>query len=107
MIYSVWNQGLGAFDYYRGGTAQTSQNVEKPSHLVNRTLGSTVDQAAWPLPGNVVKIGSGPHAVGRVASRGGAISAIGAFGDDTTSLVQAGLLVVAGMLAWKYLRRRA
>ena len=98
--FSVWNQGLGAFDYYQSPAQQASLNVERPKHLVQRTLGATVDQAAWPLPANARHIGSGPHAVGRIASRNG--SALGAIGGDG-SLVKAALLMVAGALGWKYL----
>ncbi len=107
MIYSVWNQGAGVFDYFESPDQQASLNVEPPGHLVSRTLGSTIDQAAWPLPGNVRQIGSGDAAVGRVATR-----KIGALGDDAAgsgSLVKIGLLAGAAVLAWKYLlkpRRR-
>lgn len=102
MMYSVWNQGLGAFDYYQCPKPQESLNAPRPTHLVSRTLGSTVDQAAWPLPGNVTHIGSGQHAVGRVATRNG--SPLGATGGDM-SLVKAGLLFAAGVLAWRYVVR--
>jgi hypothetical protein len=100
MIYSVWNQGLGAFDYFEGAQAAPTQNAPKPAHLVSRTLGSTVDQAAWPLPAVVRKIGSGEQPVGRIAKpRGG--RSLGA--DDASSpLVKAGLLALSAFLLWKY-----
>ncbi len=100
MIWSTWNQGLGAFDYFDDGRPQQRLNVEKPSHLVSRTLGSTVDQAAWPLPPHARHIGSGPHAVGRVAVRKGIGVAVGDVSDS--SLVKAGLLVASAVLLWKY-----
>lgn len=102
MRFSVWNQSLGAFDYYEGGVEQRVLNTEKPKHLVSRTLGSTVDQAAWPLPANARKIGSGPDAIGRVASRrmGGALG--DDLGGDNAQLVKAALLAGAGYLLWKY-----
>ena len=104
MIYSVWNQGAGAFDYYKSAKAQEQLNTEKPRHIANRALGSTVEQAAWPLPPVVRHIGSGPNPVGRIAVRNNGL-ALGAIGDDLP-LVKAGLLFVAGMLAVKYLLPR-
>ena len=110
MIYSVWNQGLGAYDYFESPGEQANLNVEKPRHLVSRTLGATADQAAWPLPGNLRPIGSGTEAVGRVASRGG--KALSGDLGDNAPLVKAAVLVVAGLLLWQYVakypkRRRA
>ena len=101
MRYSVWNPGSLEFDYYESpGDERT--NAAKPAHLRQRTLGSTVDQAAWPLPAGAVPAGSGPHAVGRVSVlRSKALS-----GDDaggTLSLVKAGLLAVTGFVAMKVL----
>jgi hypothetical protein len=111
MIYSVWNQSLGAFDYFEGGREQDKLNADKPKHIVNRTLGATIDQAAWPLPGNVKKIGTGPSAVGRIATR----KSLGSLGDSVLgdlSLTKAALLGVSAFLLWKYVvkhphRRRA
>ncbi len=99
-IYSVWNQPLGAFEYFESTLPQQKLNVEKPTHLRSRTLGSTVDQAAWPLPGNLRRIGSGPEAIGKVAASKGGVS----LGDYAAELplVKAGLLVGAAWLAWKY-----
>jgi hypothetical protein len=100
MIYSVWNPSLGAFDYFEGAHEQSQLNAEKPQHLVSRTLGATVEQAAWPAPGNLRQIGSGTEAIGRIATR-----RIGALGDSVIgelSLVKAGLLAISGYLAWKY-----
>lgn len=100
MIVSQWNQGLGAFDYFEGAHEQQELNTEKPKHLVSRTLGATVDQAAWPMPAGMRKIGSGPDAIGRVATSKRA----GALGDSVgdMSLVKAGLLGLSAYLIWKY-----
>lgn len=109
MLYSVYNFGSSQYDYYETAEPQASLNTEKPSHLRNRTLGATVDQAAWPLPPTAKRIGSGPDAVGRVAvKKTGA-----ALGDISTDnpLVKGGLLAVAAVLAYKYVvkpgRRKA
>lgn len=96
MIFSVWNQAAGEFDYYENSTTQDVLNVERPSHLVSRALGSTVDQAAWPLPSDVQRIGSGSCAVGRVASRGG--SSLGA-DDSGSGMVKNISLLAAGVVA--------
>lgn len=103
MMFSVWNQGAEAFDYYEDGRAQDVLNVEKPAHLVNRTLGSTVDQAAWPLPSDARLVGRGPVPVGRIAARRGA----GALGDVADrSLVTVGLVALAAVAAWRLLSPR-
>jgi len=103
MIYSVWNQGKSSYDYYEDASQQVSLNVEKPSHVVNRTLGSTVDQAAWPLPLAARTVGSGDAAVGRIATR----KKLGGLGDDlaTSPTVKAGLLIGAAYLIWKYVAK--
>lgn len=102
MIYSVWNQGIGAFDYFEDDSKPESLNTPAPRHIASRTLGSTIEQAAWPLPGNVRHIGSGAQAVGRVASRIGGRG--GALGDILPSdpLIKAGLLVGVAALMWKF-----
>jgi hypothetical protein len=104
--FSVWNPGTAQFDYFETPELAQSSNAEKPSHLTSRTLGSTVEQAAWPLPAAAVPAGSGPHAEGRVAVHRGAAALAG--DDDGLSLVKMGLLLAAGALGVKYLlpRRR-
>jgi hypothetical protein len=98
-MYSVWQQGRGVFDYFEDRREQPSLNAPAPTHIGHRTLGSTVDQAAWPLPADAKRIGSGPVAIGRIA----ATKAGGALGDIGGSpLVKAGLLTVAAILAYKY-----
>jgi hypothetical protein len=101
MRYSVWNVGKSTFDYYEDARVNPSQNTPKPGHLVNRALGSTVDQAAWPLPADARPIGSGDVAIGRVASRGSSSSALGDVLSQSP-LVKAGLLLAAAILAYKY-----
>jgi hypothetical protein len=101
MRYSVWNPGTLEFDYYEGPGAETT-NAVKPAHLKARTLGATVDQAAWPLPSDAVRVGAGPLAVGRVA-----VAKRFGLGDDgggkNLSLVKAGLLAFAGYVGMKVL----
>lgn len=103
MIYSVWHQPQGVFRYFDDGVPQAHLNVEKPTHLRERALGSTIDQAAWPLPAGAREIGSGAVPVGRVASMSGQ-----ALGDDvdTASTTKAVMLAIAGIVAWKVLSRK-
>lgn len=102
MIYSVWNQGTGLFDYHEDDRQQTTLNVEKPGHLQTRALGSTVEQAAWPLPADAQPVGSGAVPIGRIASR----SSGRALGDDgdPSGLVTVGMLLISAAVAWKVLQ---
>jgi len=106
MIYSVWNQGQGVFEYYEDGVPQTQLNVEKPSHIAERTLGATVEQAAWPLPPAARLTGHGPVPVGRIAARKSGVALAGL--TDDLSLVKIGMLAGAAYIAVKTLgpRRR-
>lgn len=112
MMFSVYNPDSGQFDYYESSRKQLVQNVEKPRHIAaHHTLGATVDAAAWPLPADAHRVGSGEHAIGRIASR--SRRRMGALGDTFDEpLVRAGLLVGSAFLIWKFVvkaprRRRA
>lgn len=67
MRYSVWNSQQRLYDYYESASVPTTTNAPKPQHLSSRTLGATVEQAAWPLPSDARKVGQGELAVGMVA----------------------------------------
>ena len=101
VIYSVYNVGKLGYDYYENGSTATSANVEKPPHLVARTLGSTIDQAAWPLPSDAKLVGSGEHAIGRVASRSSRMP-LGAFELGNLTVTKAALLGLSAFLLWRY-----
>lgn len=100
MQYSVFNVGTGAYDYYEDGREPSSVNTPSPTHVIDRTLGCTVDQAAWPLPADAKKIGTGPVAIGRVASmkRGGALGDV----SLQSPMAKAGVLLGAAILLYKY-----
>ncbi len=104
MCYSVWSQSRGAFDSLEGGHEQSELNAERPKHLAPRALGATVDQAAWPAPGNLRKIGSGPTAIGRVATT----KSLGSLGDVAlpASSTTIALAAVGGYLVWKYFLKK-
>ena len=104
-MYSVWNQGVGMFDYFQDDVVQADLNAAPPKHLASRALGSTVDQAAWPLPPDARPVGQGVAPVGRIASRTGGGALGGVLGGDD-AILKAGLLAAAGFLAWRELRPR-
>lgn len=105
--FSVWNIATSMFDYYENGDIPTRTNVDKPTHLKARTLGATVEQACWPLPSDARRVGSGPHAIGKVAIQPSA--ALGASSTSDLPIAKGILLACAGALAVKFLlpgRRR-
>lgn len=104
MFYSVWNQGQGRFDYYQDQRVQQELNAPPPTHLRARPLGSTVDQAAWPLPANARLTGHGLAPIGRIAARPGAPGALAGF--DGADVARGGLVLAAAFVAWRVLRGR-
>jgi hypothetical protein len=105
MIYSVWNQGRGVYDYYQTPEVQETANAPRPKHLRATQLGMTPAQAAWPLPSGATKIGSGEFARGRVASTAGQRGALGGFGVESLFNPKfVGIAIVAWFL-WKRSRR--
>ncbi len=101
MQYSVWEPGRQLYSYYEDSREMATLNTPAPKHLSSRTLGSTVSQAAWPLPGDARKVGEGGVAIGRIASKSGGGSALG---DDVFDkpIVKAGLLAGAAILIYKF-----
>ena len=91
MIYSVWNQGALAYDYYETPELNGKVNAPSPKHLSQAKLGLTVRQAAWPLPSSAVPRGRGALPEGRIAIRGG-----DALGD--ISLSSAAVMVGVGLV---------
>lgn len=94
MRYSVWNNATRAYDYYEAQGAATI-HAGAPPRAASSSLGATPDEAAWPLPADAVKTGSGELPQGRIASRdgGGAI-------DLPKTLLYAAI----GYLIWRTLR---
>lgn len=100
MIYSVWNQARGAYDYFQDAEVQNGANAPAPKHLRERQLGTPPDQAAWPLPVGARMIGSGEVARGRIASKTGGQS-LGVFGIESVFDIRAIALGVAAWLLWR------
>lgn len=104
MIYSVWNQGRGLYDYFQTSEVQDVANAPRPTHLRSTKLGLTPTQAAWPLPAGAKRIGSGEFARGRVASTGGGQTGLGDFGVVGFLLDSRVVAVVVGYLLYRKMR---
>jgi hypothetical protein len=105
MIYSVWREELGTYDYYE--TPATIRDVEAPvpKHLKGGKLGVSADNARWPLPPGATKVGSGAEPRGAIARLPGEGLYYGLSGlTDTVPGGKLGLLALVG--AAFYLVRR-
>lgn len=69
MIYSEWNQGRRQYDYFETPVGQFTANTPAPKHLRQRKLGTTVEQAGWPIPKNARHVGAGDYPRGRIGTR--------------------------------------
>jgi len=67
MKYSVWNNATRRYDYYQAA-GDTGIHAGAPPRASTFELGATPDQAAWPLPADATKTGSGELPQGRIAS---------------------------------------
>lgn len=95
MRYSVWNNATRAYDYYEAQGAATI-HAGAPPRVASSALGATPDEAAWPLPANAVKTGSGEMPQGRIASREP--------GKFTIDLPQSIFYAAIGYLIWRVLK---
>lgn len=98
MMYSVWNQGAKAFDYYETPEQQQVLNTPSPKHIHSRGLGATLDQALWPLPQHATKVGRGEFAKGKIASPGN--TSLGSIPMDANTIGMVGL-GLAAFLLWR------
>lgn len=93
MKYSVWNNATRAYDYYEAQGA-TTIHAGAPPRAASSSLGATPDEAAWPLPADAVKTGSGELPQGRIASREG----------KSIDVTQAIFYAAVGYIIWRALR---
>lgn len=100
MIYSLWNQPARQYDYYETTKTQLGANTPSPKHIRSGELGVPVEEAGWPLPAGAHKVGSGPFAKGRIASRGGQQLGLGTFSMGTNTVAMVGL-GLAALLLWR------
>ena len=105
MIYSVWNQGRGVYDYYQTSEVQETANAPKPAHMRSTQLGMTPLQASWPLPSGAQMIGSGEAARGRVAAPASARSSLSGFGIDDLFSFKGVAIAAVAWLFWRSRRR--
>lgn len=70
MLFSVWNYGNRAYDYYESGQRSGTHAPTPPRARGATSLGATPEQAAWPLPAGARLVGSGPEPRGRIATSG-------------------------------------
>lgn len=96
MRFSVWNPGTRAYDYYDAPGNSRSVHAGAPPRSPSSSLGATTDEAAWPLPADAVKSGSGEQPEGRIASRNA-----GKFTIDVPSMIIYGVL---GYAIWRILK---
>jgi len=106
MIYSVWNQKAGFYDYYQSGGGQETANAPKPTHLKDTKLGLTPPQASWPLPMGAQKVGSGEFARGHVSSRAGSGGALSGWGVEDLFSFNGLALAAAVFFAFKWISKR-
>lgn len=93
MRYSVWNNATRRYDYYQA-TGDAAIHAGAPPRASTSELGATPEQAAWPLPPDATKVGSGELPQGRIASREG-----GKF-----DLPKSILYVAIGYIVWRVLK---
>lgn len=97
-MWSVFNYDTQLYDYYEGGRPKGTHATSPPKGIGRSALGATPEQAAWRLPPNAVKVGSGVMPKGRIASSRAGIG----LGD--IDIASGGKLAVAigiAYLAWK------
>ena len=95
MRYSVWNNATRAYDYYEA-QGDAAIHAGAPPRAASSSLGATPEQAAWPLPANATKVGSGTEPEDRIASREA--------GKFTIDLPQSIFYAAIGYMIWRILK---
>lgn len=98
MIYSVYNYGARAYDYYEG-SGPSGTHVGSPKIAAPKSeLGASPEQAAWALPRGARKIGSGDLPRGSIAVLSGS--------DDATGpdMMHLGVYAVIAYVLWRAVR---
>lgn len=99
MRYSVYNYDTRQYDYYEGSGPSGTHAGSPPKTFMKSALGATPEQAAWKLPPNAVKVGSGAMPEGRIASRASALSGLGSIDVGTGGKIALALGIA--YVAWK------
>lgn len=98
MKFSVYNYDTHLYDYYENRRGGGTHAGSPPKSLVKSSLGATPEQAAWKLPVDAVKVGSGQMPIGRVASNG---SPVAMSGYDLSSGAKIAVALGIAYLAYK------
>jgi hypothetical protein len=101
--YSVYDWNRQVYDYYQGSGPKGTHAGSPPKAYFKSALGATPEQAAWKLPGDAVKVGSGVLPRGRIASTG-AGSALG--GVDLATGGKIAIALAIAYAAWKAAGRK-
>lgn len=97
MKFSTWNSAARNYDYYDAPGTQ-GIHVGAPPRVRGSDLGATPDQAAWRLPSNATRVGSGELPQGRIASLGDSSSI------TAPSMTTIAIVAAIGYFAWKAFR---
>ena len=98
MVYSVYDYDRKVYDYYQGSGPKGTHASSPPKTYGKSALGATPEQAAWKLPPDAVKVGTGMMPKGRIASSSSGLG-LGEY-DLATGAKLAAALGIA-YLAWK------
>lgn len=98
MVYSIYDYDRQLYDYYQGSGPKGTHAGSPPKTYGKSALGATPEQAAWKLPADATKIGSGILPKGRIASRGAA-SSLG--GVDLGTGGKIAIALAIAYCAWK------
>lgn len=101
MTYSVWNPLSKSYDYFETPVIGADLDSPNPRHIASRgtsELGFTVEDAAWPLPANAVRSGSGKAAQGMIAKRTQRSTMLGDFDISVPSAI--GVYVAVGVFSF-------
>jgi hypothetical protein len=104
VIYSVYNYGSKAYDYFEA-PAKALPHAPKPPQAAgaSTSLGATPEQAAWPLPMGAKLVGHGKNPVGRIAFDRGVAGSLDGFMDNSTNVVG---FAAAAYLVWRFFLKK-
>lgn len=98
MIYSVYDYDRKVYDYYQGSGPKGTHATSPPKTYGKSALGATPEQAAWKLPADAVKVGTGAMPKGRIASSS---AGMGLGGVDLETGAKLAAALGIAYLAWK------
>lgn len=103
MVYSIYDYDRQVYDYYTGSGPKGTHASSPPKTYLKSALGATPEQAAWRLPADAVKVGTGILPRGRIASTG---ASAGLGGVDLATGGKIAIALAIAYAAWKAAGRR-